>query len=216
MRVIEPSHEILYVSENPLELIEAAGRTAYKSEDRITEESAPAFVRMILDRGHFPVTEFGWMVVRFVCDRGVSHEIVRHRLFSFVQESTRFCDYGKGKFGGELTFIMQPFWSQGAETRQEKAKYTNWLGSMACAEDAYLDLLNEGATPQQARSVLPNSLKTEIVCAANLREWTHFFRMRVAKAAHPQMRQLTVPLLREVKERIPVLFDDIEIPEADG
>ena len=186
-----------------LKRIEKAGRTCYKSEDRITEESAEAFVRMLIERGHESVLEHESITVRFICDRGVSHEIVRHRLASYSQESTRYCNYSGDRFGSELTFIKPCFF------KKKKGAYCSWYNSMDFAECAYFDMLDDGCTPQEARTVLPNSTKTEVVMTANLREWRHFLKLRTAKAAHPQMRELTVPLLHELQERIPVVFDDI-------
>ena len=206
MKIINASYRI----ETPidgaemLKRIEKAGRTCYKSEDRITEESAKVFVRMLIERGHESVLEHESITVRFVCDRGISHEIVRHRLASFSQESTRYCNYSNDRFGSELTFIKPCFF------KEKKGAYCSWYNSMDFAECAYFDMLDDGCTPQEARSVLPSSTKTEVVMTANLREWRHFLKLRTAKAAHPQMRELTVPLLHELQERIPVVFDDIK------
>ena len=206
MKIINASYHI----ESPidgaemLKRIEKAGRTCYKSEDRITEESAENFVRKLIERGHESVLEHESITVRFVCDRGVSHEIVRHRLASYSQESTRYCNYSNDRFGSELTFIKPCFF------KEKKGAYCSWYNSMDFAECAYFDMLDDGCTPQEARSVLPNSVKTEVVMTANLREWRHFLKLRTAKVAHPQMRELTVPLLHELQERIPVVFDDIK------
>ena len=205
MKIINASYHI----ETPidgaeiLKRIEKAGRTCYKSEDRITAESATAFVRMLIERGHESVLEHASITVRFVCDRGVSHEIVRHRLASYSQESTRYCNYSNDRFGSGLTFIKPCFWEEWT------LAYKQWSLAVSFAEKEYFALLDCGCTPQEARSVLPNSIKTEIVMTANLREWRHFLKCRTAKAAHPQMRELTVPLLHELQERIPVVFDDI-------
>ena len=141
--------------------------------------------------------------VKFICDRGVSNEIVRHRLSSFAQESTRYCNYSKEKFGEEITFIKPFFLEEGTE------KYAIWEGSCWTAEKAYMTLIEQGCTPQEARAVLPRSLKTELIMTANLREWRHFLKLRVAPTAHPQMLELTKPLLYELQEIIPVIFDDI-------
>lgn len=186
-----------------LKQLELAGRTAYKSEDKITSDSAKDFVRMILKRGHLSVFEHQSITARVVCDRGVSHEIVRHRLASYTQESTRYCNYTKGKFGSEITVIDPCFWPQDDEKRKV------WEQTIAQVEAGYNKLIELGATPQEARSVLPNSLKTEVVMTMNLREWRHFFTLRTSKAAHPQMREVAIPLLAMFKERIPVVFDDI-------
>jgi thymidylate synthase (FAD) len=187
-----------------LKQIELAGRTAYKSEDKITEDSAKDFVGMILKRGHLSVIEHQSVTVRVICDRGVSHEIVRHRLAAYTQESTRYCNYSKGKFGNEITVIEPCFWDKDDE------KYKVWRAAMKHSEICYNRLIELGATPQEARSVLPNSLKTEIVMTMNLREWRHFFSMRTSSAAHPQMREIAVPLLKEFQRRIPIIFDDFD------
>ena len=207
MKIINASYRIetpTYSGEELLKGIEKAGRTCYKSEDRITEESAKVFVRKLIERGHESVLEHESITVRFVCDRGISHEIVRHRLASFSQESTRYCNYSNDRFGSELTFIKPCFLPEVSVT------YRLWKRAMFVAEKKYFGLLDWGCTPQEARSVLPNSTKTEVVMTANLREWRHFLKLRTAKAAHPQMRELTVPLLKELQERIPVVFDDIK------
>ena len=206
MKIINASYSI----ETPidgaeiLKRIEKAGRTCYKSEDRITDESAEAFVRKLIERGHESVLEHASITVRFICDRGVSHEIVRHRLASYSQESTRYCNYSGDRFRNNITFIKPCFLDEGT------CGYKLWKQAMFIAEKEYFDLLNWGCTPQEARSVLPNSVKTEIVMTANLREWRHFLKLRTATAAHPQMRELTVPVLHELQEWIPVVFDDIQ------
>ena len=207
MRIINASYHIETPidSKQILKQIEKAGRTCYKSEDRITDESAKSFVRMLIERGHESVLEHESITVRFICDRGVSHEIVRHRLASYSQESTRYCNYSGDGFGRELTFIKPYF------LKEITGAYKSWRKAMFVAEKAYFSMLNWGCAPQEARSVLPNSTKTEIVMTANLREWRHFLKLRTAKAAHPQMRELTVPLLKELQERIPVVFDDIQL-----
>ena len=205
MRLIKPSHEILFVSPKPLEMIEAAGRTCYKSGDKIDRGTAEKFVRKIIKRGHLSVIEHAYMSVRFICDRGVTHEIVRHRLCAYSQESTRYCNYKGG-----VTFVIPP-WVDIKEGEYTVGGITGiWGISMSFAEEWYISLLNLGWSPQQARSVLPNSLKTEIVMTANLREWIHIFKLRTSRTAHPQMRELMIPLLKEVKTIIPVIFDDIK------
>lgn len=187
-----------------LRRIERAGRTCYKSEDKITVDSAKKFIKKILAMGHESVIEHEKITARVVCDRGVSHEIVRHRLASYSQESTRYCNYTKEKFGGEITVIEPFFWPHNDE------KHRVWKEAMEGAERAYLKLTELGASPQEARSVLPNSLKTEIVMTMNLREWRHFFKLRTSSGSHPQMREIAVPMLREFKRLIPVVFDDID------
>jgi len=217
MKLVKPSYEILsdLNTEYLLKLIELAGRTCYKSEDKITEESAKTFIKMILGRHHESVIEHASMTVKFIIDRGVSHELVRHRLASFSQESTRYCNYSKNKFDNQLTFII-PCWLDltdwdGIITVPSDDPKMIWLRVMSRAEIDYNKLTEAGWVAQEARSILPNSLKTEIVVTANFREWRTIFKQRTAKAAHPQMREIMLPLLAEVKERVPVVFDDITV-----
>lgn len=200
MKLIKPSYEILSISSHSLEIIEIAGRTCYKSEDKITYDSAIKFVQKLNTLGHESVIEHSMMTVKFIVDRGVSHELVRHRLCSFSQESTRYCNYKEG-----VTFIIPPW------IIKESITFYTWKASMAYAETCYMALLADGWSPQQARSVLPNSLKTELVMTANFREWKHIFKLRTSKAAHPQMREVMIPLLSDVKERIPAIFDSISV-----
>lgn len=208
MKIISPNVEILTPLDGQaiLKNIELCGRVCYKSENKITDTSALAFVASIIKRGHEAVLEHFNITVKFTCDRGVSHELVRHRLASYCQESTRYCNYSKDGSGGEITVIQPCYldpYSQG---------WQYWKEACQTTEHRYFELLNWGCTPQEARAVLPNSLKTEVVMTANLREWRHFFKLRTTQAAHPQMRELTVPLLRRMQELIPVVFDDLEVP----
>lgn len=191
-----------------LKHIEKVGRTAYKSEDKITDESASHFIQMLIIRKHLSVLEHAFITVRIICDRGISHEIVRHRLASYTQESTRYCNYSKGKFESEITVIAPCFWDENDE------KYKLWIKAMTLIEETYNKLILLGASAQEARSVLPNSLKTEIVVTMNLREWLHFFELRTAKAAHPQMREIAIPLLEEFKKKLPVIFSSIKVDES--
>lgn len=212
MRIINAGYEILTpIRGDELQLIEKAGRTCYKSEDKITDESAKKFVAGLIKRNHEAMLEHSFLSIRFICDRGVSHELVRHRLASFAQESTRYCNYSQDKFGNELTFIKPLFWDK------DSFEYLRWLEVCKMAEDEYCRLMSQpGCTPQEARSILPNSIKTEVVMSANYREWRHFFKLRVARAtgpAHPQMEEITRPLLEELKTLIPVVFDDIIVAE---
>lgn len=211
MRIIDPSYKIesLSAASEILQNIERAARTCYKSENRITADSAKKFVGDLLsnDPPRLSVIEHEHMTVRLVCDRGVSHELVRHRLVSYSQESTRYCNYGKGKYGNEIT-VIAPYFFVGVDYTEE---YALWKNSCKYAEGAYLSLLEGGAKPELARSVLPNSLKTEIVTTANLRQWGHIFYQRTSPKAHPQMRQLMLPLLGEVKCRVPLVFDDLSV-----
>lgn len=205
MRIINPSHEILTEinGKEILRFIEKIGRVCYKSEDRITDDSAESFVGTVIKRGHESVLEHVSISVRFICDRGVSHEIVRHRIASYSQESTRYCNYSLDGFGNELTFIRPCFWKIGTQ------EYGKWLHMMREIEDLYILMMKTGNQAQEARSILPNSLKTELVMTANLREWRHFLKLRTAPDAHPQMREIAIPLLEEFKSKIPVVFDDV-------
>ena len=205
MRIIEPYFEILEDIDGMeiLKRIERKGRVCYKSEGKITEGSAVRFVRNLIKKGHESVIEHEKISVRIICDRGVSHEIVRHRIASYSQESTRYCNYCDEKFGKELTFIRPVFW------KEDKERMRVWEESMQEIEDTYNKLIDLGAHPQEARSILPNSLKTEIIVTMNLREWRHFFTLRTAKRAHPQMRQIAGALLTDLSERLPVIFEDI-------
>lgn len=207
MKIIEPSVELI----NPptyaelLSRVELAGRVCYKSEDKISADSAEKFVGNIIKRGHEAVLEHGSLTVKFVCDRGVSHEIVRHRLAAYCQESTRYCNYSQEKFGTEITVIKPLFFEKNTPA------WNMWKGACERAETAYFDLLNEGCSPQEARSVLPNSLKTEVVMTADMREWRHFLKLRCSPAAHPQMREVACELLSIMRECYPVFFEDIVI-----
>ena len=205
MKIINPSVEFITPIDGKVILsrIEECGRVCYKSEGKITEGSAEKFCRAIIKSGHEAVLEHCSFTVKFTCDRGVTHEIVRHRLAAYCQESTRYCNYSKGQFGGEITVIKPLYLDEGTQA------YKVWAMAMHDCEDAYFNLLNIGLTPQEARAVLPNSLKAEICMTANIREWRHFFRLRCSKAAHPQMQEVATQLLRECHERIPVLFDDV-------
>lgn len=214
MKVIEAKAEILRpaLTQDAIDAIyrniEIAGRTCYKSEDKITNDSARKFVRALVKSGHEAMIEHASMTVRFTVDRGVSHELVRHRIASFAQSSTRYCNYSQAKFGNELTVIKPCFWSENT------AKYTAWFSAMKAAERYYFDLLEYGAKPEEARSVLPNSLMTEVVVTANFREWRNIFKLRAAGETgrpHPQMQEVMIPLLKQCQELMPELFDDILI-----
>jgi len=213
MKIIKASAEILAVTPNLERVIELAGRTCYKSEDKITEDSANAFIDKIKNFKHESVLEHGAITVRFTVDRGVSHELVRHRLASFSQESTRYCNYGKDKFGNEITVIdprpafekwQDEIWGDKAIT----TRWEVWYEAMSNAESSYFSMIEAGCTPQEARSVLPNSLKTEVVMTANPREWRHVFDVRCHRDAHPQMREVMVPLRDKFIEHWPSLFGD--------
>jgi thymidylate synthase (FAD) len=216
MKIIAPSARLLAVDNGPdiLGRLEFAGRICYKSEEKITADSAVPFLDRIVRSGHHSVIEHASATAHIVCDRGVSHELVRHRLASFSQESTRYADYSGKRFGREITVIRPCFWAEGSSA------YMLWLDAVQRAETAYFALRDAGAAAQQARAVLPNSLKTEIVITCNMREWRHIFELRCAPAAHPQMREIMLPLLRDMHRRVPALFADLyaaferDMPEA--
>lgn len=198
MQVIQQSWSWVFKPSNCLEIIENAGRTCYKSEDKIDAGSSEKFARMLLRHGHGSVIEHGVASVRFITNRGVTHELVRHRIASFSQESTRYVRYDD-----KMEFIQPVWWASWSET-EKKA----WENAMQAAEKTYQLLLRSGSRPEQAREVLPNSLKTEIVMTANLREWIHVFNLRCSKASHPQIRALMLACKQGFREAIPVFFDD--------
>jgi thymidylate synthase (FAD) len=227
MILVKPSFEILSIMNlsigkyqaSPLQLIELAGRTCYKSEELITEESSKEFSRLRIKQEHESVIEHSAMTVKFICDRGVTHELVRHRLCAFSQESTRYVNYKGG-----CTFVIPPWVliSEGEWNLEKIYQMRNeedmelfnkpeffWMNELLNCEECYQNLLKAGWTPQEARSVLPNSTKTEIVMTANFREWRHIFELRTSSKAHPQMQEIMRPLLDECKKLIPVIFDDI-------
>lgn len=230
MRIVEPKYEILTdISEGgikELQQIERVARVCYKSEDKITPdgESAKKLVGFLVKQGHEAMLEHSQLSVLFTCDRGIANELVRHRIASFAQESTRYCNYSKEKFGGELSFIL-PFYIpdepkenaiKAASSTEELKKletdyqiHNAWYWTCDDAEKSYKTLIANGMRPEQARCVLPLCLKTEIVVTANYREWRNIFKLRTPVAAHPQMRELMCPLLLEVQKKIPVVFDDI-------
>ena len=205
MKIIEPSVELAedFDGASVMKKLERAGRVCYKSEGNIKSDSAEKFLRGIIKRGHESVIEHASVSFKIICDRGVTHELVRHRLAGYSQESTRFCDYTAGKFGGELTFIKPCFWSEDNEN------FLLWKETMARLEKNYFALRQNGARPEEARSILPNSLKTEIFMTANLREWRHILKLRTDKAAHPQMREIALKIYKILVEKLPALFDDI-------
>jgi len=200
MKIIKQSHEILSITPCILQQIEHCGRVCYKSEDKITDDSAEGFVRRMIKSGHHSVLEHGSISVRFITNRGVTHEIVRHRLASYSQESSRYVNYN----GQEMEFIEPVWWEERTVGQEETFKV-----ALMSAEKAYKDLLEQKWKPEQAREVLPNSLKTEIVMTANPREWRHFFKLRTSKAAHPQLRALARELLIDLQDMTPVLFGNI-------
>ena len=204
MKLIDQSHEIIYMPDNMLELIEKVARTCYKSEDNITEGSSERFVQLLIKRSHNAMIEFGDIIVRFTTNRSVTHELVRHRLCSFAQESTRYV-----KYDGDMEFIKPVWFNYMIASEDRKAKMSFERILFRC-EIIYKELLDLGWRPEQTREVLPNALKSEIVIKANIREWRHIFKLRCSKKAHPQIRALMIDLLEDLKTKIPVVFDDIE------
>lgn len=209
MKIIKPSYEIeeKIEPEKIMNTIERAGRTCYKSENNMKEGSAEKFIENIIKRGHESVIEHEKITVRFICDRGVTHELVRHRIASYSQESTRYCNYCNDKFGNELTFIEPCFWN--GDTKEDKLNKKIWTETLEYIEKQYNNMIQSGAKPEQARSILPNSLKTEIVVTMNLRQWRHFFKLRTSPSAHPQIKEISDMLLDELKQKLPVIFGDL-------
>ena len=201
MKIIQQSWGWVQKPIHPLEIIERAGRTCYKSENRITEGSAAKFVKMILDLGHESVIEHVNASICFITNRGVTHELVRHRLASYSHESTRYVRYNN-----ELEIIKPVWWDDPKYTEAQKQ---NWLQAVEYAEQVYLKALELGDKPEQAREVLPHALKTEIVMTANLREWRQVFKARCSNKAHPQIRALMLDCLQGFAKEIPVVFDDL-------
>jgi len=243
MLLTKPSIRYEWSTPDPLLMIERAGRTCYQSKGKNPHPfNTEMFVRMLIKNGHLAMIEHATASYRVICDRGVSHEIVRHRLFSYAQESTRYCNYKGG-----VEFIIPPWVDDITpgikkissisnpesynpninphvlpsmvdmikdENTTERVLFStlkpfthNWLHICWESELVYSLMLNGGFTPQQARTVLPNSLKTEIVITGNLREWLHFFNLRCAKDAHPQMKEIAFLLLADIQRRIPVIFE---------
>jgi thymidylate synthase (FAD) len=296
MKLIKPSAHIVPLNPDPLKHIEAIARTCYKSEDKITDESAPKFVKMLYDRGHYAMLEFypfyfhvdvnltrqlshlnqlptingdfkyydrgtttvtascnlrtvimlneydnslsdeitatypnlqflfkqnnveytgaalndiieldlQYETVRFITNRGVTHELVRHRMCSFAQESTRYCNYG----GKNMEFILPSHFEQDHISKEPSHSYLVWLDTLIDAESIYNTLLKDKQTPQQARGILPNDLKTEIVVQARLSEWKHIFNLRCAKTAHPDMQEVMIPLRDKFIQKYPNYFEN--------
>ena len=225
MKIIQAHYEIQTpISEGGIEelkLIEKVARTCYKSEDKITEdgESAKKIISNLINVNHEAMLEHSFLSVRFWIDRAIATEVVRHRLFSFAQESTRYVNYSKDKYGNEINVIdINPCLANDPKMKNVDsdalgAVYVEWLKAMEDSEKHYMNMIELGASPQTARSVLPNSTKTELNVSGNYREWRHFFKLRCDKAAHPQIREVAIPLLKELQRKIPIIFDDIVVDE---
>lgn len=207
MKIVQPRHEIITdISDGAvkeLKTIERVARICYKSEGRVTEESYKDFVADKVKIGHHSVIEHSNLTVIFTVDRGVSHELVRHRIMSYAQESTRYCNYTKDKFTNEIS-VIKP-----AQIVEGTATYDAWKQGCEEAEKAYFAMIESGTKPEIARSVLPTCLKTEIVATGNYRSWRNILETRTTNAAHPQIREVMLGLLDELHDRIPVIFDDI-------
>lgn len=220
MKIIKPYFEVYENLPDPaytewiLFKLDKIGRTCYKSEASDDSESAGRFVRKLIEHGHEAMLEHVSISVKFVVDRGVSHELVRHRMASFAQESTRYCNYSKDKFGNELTFIEPCFWSDTYPSNTWHLM-NQWKLDMEMFEEKYMQMIKQGAKPEEARAVLPNSLKTEIWMTCNLREWRHVLKLRAAGTTgkpHPQMAEVMIQLLKYMKQYLPDVFFDIEVP----
>lgn len=217
MRVLKAHYEIQKLAswEDMLAHVERCGRMCYKSEDQITPESREAFIRRIIDSGHESVIEHVGFAVVFTVDRGITHELVRHRISSFSQESTRYCNYTVDKFEAgiaviDLRYGMElDFKVAALPLEAKKALLEIWLHHMERTDQVYREMIALGATPQIARSVLPQSTKASIVVTSNIREWRLILRQRASRAAHPQMREVMVPLLLDLQHQCPIFFNDI-------
>ena len=203
MLIVKPSATIEQITPDALRLVERAGRTCYQSEP--SEGGPEGFIAQVIKRGHLSVLEHASMTVRFVVDRGVSHELVRHRIASYSQESTRYCAYSRERFGGQVTFVEPPGLTDEMHNR--------WTLACLGSEMSYLELIRMGASAQLARSVLNHSVKTEVVMTANFREWRTVFELRTARDAHPQMREVMIPLLVAARQEVPAVFDDVGVTE---
>lgn len=210
MLLVRQSVALESITPNAFELIERAGRVCYKSESKITHDFNATFIKNIIAKGHFSVLEHASATLKFIVDRGVSHEIVRHRIASYSQESTRYC-----KYSDHVMFVI-PSWVDvlpGVYAARDTTKYNGsdraWLTAMYYAESFYKQLLEAGKSPQDARAVLPNSLKTELYMTANMREWRHFFELRTSTKAHPMMRVVANEALSIMHKQVPILFADL-------
>jgi thymidylate synthase (FAD) len=202
MNIVQPDATLLWITPSAEKMIELAARTCYKSEDKITEDSHIKLIKKLIEMGHHAMLEHASASIKFICDRGVTHELVRHHLCAYAQESTRYCNYGKDKFSAEISAIQPP-------DLKEEIQYASWIEACRCAEKNYLIMVTAGCPPQIARSVLPTCLKTEIVCTANLREWRHIFSLRLSIKARPQIKEIMRVALSLLKMECPTVFADI-------
>ena len=213
IRVVKTSAELLAITPASDKLIEMAGRVCYKSEDKITKDSSEKFIKMILKRGHESVIEHSSATIKVVCDRGISHEIVRHRIASYSQESTRYCNYGD-----DGITVIAPDGIGVKEGEYDDDSIYNfavdtperiWLEAALFANTSYLEMLDAGCKPEIARSVLPTCLKTEIVITYNFRQWRHFFRQRTSNKAHPDAQKVAVACYKILKNEAPAIFGEL-------
>jgi thymidylate synthase (FAD) len=200
MKMIDQSFEVLRFppTEECTTFLELCGRTCYKSEDKITPCSADNFIRQLMDCGHYSVIEHMVATIRLITNRGVTHELVRHRIASYSQESTRYVRYNDVEF-------IKPVWFDNMSDMEQ----ATFIDALKDAEISYITLLQLGWRPEQAREILPNALKTEIVVTANFREWMHIFKLRTSNKAHPQMRKLMQDVMDEFCRRVPVIFERV-------
>lgn len=199
----KPTATLLSCTAQPELHIERCGRVSYKSEGLTQAGSAEAFIRRLIASGHESVLEHAWASILFVTDRGTTHQLVRHRLFSFTQESTRYCNYSKGKFGGEIR-VVRPL-----EFNKPEDSWP-WIRLMQDAEAAYFTMLAAGIKPEAARSVLPTCLATEIAVTGNFRQWRHFFKLRLDKHAQYSMRVLAGLACGLLKDVAPTVFEEFD------
>ena len=210
MKIIDPTFEFISAPTRvaAYELISLAMSNCYRAELNATPKTPVEMVEKAVRIGHFSVLEHVYVSVNITCDRGVTHELVRHRLASYSQESTRYCNYAGEKFGRSLTFI-RPSWAHGELSATQLKMYGSWEEAMRLAEAHYMDMLDFGASAQEARAVLPNSLATKIAMTANLREWAHVFKLRCDLPAHPDMRQTMKPIMLGMLDLYPSVFQPV-------
>ena len=209
MKIADPSFRFIHAlpREEAYRIISEAMSNCYRAELNATPKTPQEMVEKAIRIGHYSVVEHVSVSVDIICDRGVTHELVRHRLASYSQESTRYCNYSGDKFGRELTFIY-PSWTHIPEAMDSR-KYAIWEDALRIAEVRYMEMLDAGATPQEARAVLPNSLATKIAMTANLREWAHIFKLRCDLPAHPDMRQVMKMIMFAMLDLYPSVFQPV-------
>lgn len=210
MKFIEPSVEILSSTGqdtiiDQLKIIELAGRNCYKSEDKITEDSYNKMIAMLRMRKHESVLEHGNVTVRMIGSRAFTHQLIRHRLAAYSQESQRYVNYSKDKHGNSISFIKPIGYEDWSDNLKE-----SFVTGLLDAESCYLEMVSDGMKAEDARGVLPNQTKTEIVVTMNLRAWRHFFSMRCDKHAQSEIRHIAKLLLAQMFETMPVIFQDLK------